>query len=254
MVRIKQTARCAPPFHNPSPLRSPFRQTSPSDEPLNIPALQTIFPPNFQQQTPNLNQTPPHLKPKPKKTKPSTSLPTRRSQRILAGVKNKKTQSNERIFITCETSDEEQENEMHVSSSSSPNSDSSKTTSNPNPSSSSEQTPSPKASKSNFAKNVKEKGKEKVAEAKADVSEPKKKFYQTRLRSINAFIRDKIPLFEKKEEKKFRNKWRTRPVAAGRFFDFQALEKRDLDLKSFTDYQGWSSFLQIKETYYPRLV
>ncbi|GAU48429.1 hypothetical protein TSUD_405590 [Trifolium subterraneum] len=255
MVRTKQTARRAPPFHNPSPIRPNFRQTSPFDEPLNIPALQTIFPPHFQQQQhPNLNQTPPHLKPKLKKTKPSTFMPTRRSQRIMAGVRSQKAHSNERIFITCETSDEEQENEMHVNSSSSPNSDSSKTISNPNPSSSSEQTPSPKASKSNADKKIKEKGKEKVTEVKTKVFEPKKKVSQTRIRSINALIRDKIPLFEKKEEKKFRNKWRTRPIAPGRVFNFQALEKQDLDLKSFADYQGWSSFLQIKETYYPRLV
>ncbi|GAU18502.1 hypothetical protein TSUD_90430 [Trifolium subterraneum] len=254
MVRTKKTTRRAPPFHNPSPIRPNFRQNTPSDELLNIPALRTIFPPNFQQQTPNQNQTPPHLKPKMKKMKPSTSLPTHRSQRIIAGIKNQKTQSNERIYITCETTNEEPVNEVHDRSFSSPNSDSSKTISNQNPSSSSEQTPSPKASKSNADKKVKEKGKEKVTEVQTKVSEPKKKVSQTRIRSINAFIRDKIPLFEKKEEKKFRNKWRTRPVAAGRVFNFQAHEKQDLDLKSFTDYQGWSSFLQIKETYYPRLV
>jgi hypothetical protein len=143
---------------------------------------------------------------------------------------------------------------VHVNSSSSPNSDSSKTISDPNPSSSSEKIPSPKPSISNVDKITKEKGKEKVIEAKTKVSEPKKKVSQTRIMSINALIKDKFPLFEKKEEKKFRNKWRTRPIAAGRVFNFQAIEKQDLDLKSFTDFQGWFSFLQLKETYYPRLV
>src|SRR6266487_5131013 len=81
MVRTKQTARRAPPFHNPSPIRPSFRQNNPSDEPLNIPALQTIFPPHFEHhRPPNLNQTPPLLKPKVKKKQPSSSLPTRHDQ------------------------------------------------------------------------------------------------------------------------------------------------------------------------------
>ncbi|GAU40668.1 hypothetical protein TSUD_397810 [Trifolium subterraneum] len=183
------------------------------------------------------------------KTKPSTSMPTRRSQRLLAGVRSQKAHSNERIFITCETTDEEPENEMHVVHPQVP------TLILPKLSQTLHlNNPSPKASNSNFAKYVKEKGKEKVTEVKNNVFEPKQKVSQTRIRSINALIRDKIPLFEKKEEKKFRNKWRTRPVAAGRVFDFHALEKQDLDLKSYTDFQGWSSFLLIKETYYPRLI
>ncbi|GAU35636.1 hypothetical protein TSUD_394760 [Trifolium subterraneum] len=56
------------------------------------------------------------------------------------------------------------------------------------------------------------------------------------------------------DEKRFLKKWRTRPIAAERFFNLQALERHKLDLKYYTDYQGWSHFLQIKETYYPRLV
>ncbi|GAU10271.1 hypothetical protein TSUD_418840 [Trifolium subterraneum] len=184
MVRTKQTARRAPPFHNPSPIRPSFRQNNPSDEPLNLPALQTIFPPHFQQhQPPNLNQTPPHLKPKVKKKQPSSSLPTRRSQRILSGV----------------------------------------------------------GKSQNKGKNV-------LEEAEA---QPKKRFRQ---KSINELVKDRTPLFGKADEKRFLKKWRTRPIAAGRFFNLQALERHELDLKYYTDYQGWSHFLQIKETYYPRLV
>ncbi|GAU40546.1 hypothetical protein TSUD_367120 [Trifolium subterraneum] len=222
MVRTKQTARRAPPFHNPSPIRPSFRQNNPSDEPLNLPALQTIFPPHFQQhQPPNLNQTPPHLKPKVKKKQPSSSLPTRRSQRILSGVG--KSQSNaERIYITCETTDEEEDNPKKSSSSSTPKSSKTLSESSPNSSSSYEKTPSPKSSKP-FSD--KDKGKN-----------------------------DRNPLFGKADEKRFLKKWRTRPIAVGRFFNLQALERHELDLKYYTDYQGWSHFLQIKETYYPRLV
>ncbi|GAU27980.1 hypothetical protein TSUD_373750 [Trifolium subterraneum] len=204
MVRKKQTARRAPPFHNPSPNRPSFRQNNPSDESLNIPALQTIFPPHFQQHhPPNLNQTPPHLKPKVKKKQPSSSLPTRRSQRILSGAGASKSQSNaERIYITCETTDEEEDDPQKSSSSS-----------------------TPKSSKT--------------------LSEQK---------SINELVKDRTPLFGKAYEKRFIKKWRRRPIVAGRFFNLQALERHELDLKYYTDYQGWSHFLQIKETYYSRLV
>ncbi|GAU42996.1 hypothetical protein TSUD_188700 [Trifolium subterraneum] len=245
MVRTKQTARRAPPFHNPSPNRPSFRQNNPSDEPLNIPALQTIFPPHFpQHQPPNLNQTPPHLKPKVKKKQPSSSLPTRRSQRILSGVG--KSQSNvERIYITCETTDEEEDDPKKSSSSSTPKSSKTLSKSSPNSSSSSEKTPSPKTSKP-FSD--KDKGKNVPEEAEA---QPKKRFRQ---KSINELVKDRTPLFGKADEKRFLKKWRTRPIAVGRFFNLQALERHELDLKYYTDYQGWSHFLQIKETYYPRLV
>ncbi|GAU46211.1 hypothetical protein TSUD_401730 [Trifolium subterraneum] len=222
MVRTKQTARRAPPFHNPSPNRPTFRQNNPSDEHLNLPALQTIFPPHLQQhQPPNFNQTPPHLKPKVKKKQPSSSLPTRRSQRILSGVG--KSQSNaERIYITCETTDEEEDDPKKSSSSSTPKSSKTLSESSPNSSSSSsEKTPSPKTSKP-FSD--KDKGKNVPEEAEA---QPKKRFRQ---KSINEL------------------------VAAGRFFNLQALERHELDLKYYTDYQGWSHFLQIKETYYPRSI
>ncbi|GAU49115.1 hypothetical protein TSUD_406900 [Trifolium subterraneum] len=223
-------ARRASPFHNPSPNRPSFRQNNPSDEPLNIPALQTIFPPHFQQHQPsNLNQTPPHLKPKVKKKQPSSSLPTRRSQRILSGAG--KSQSNdERIYITCETTDEEEDDPKKSSSSSTPKSSKTLSESSPNSSFSSEKTPSPKTSKP-FSD--KDKGKNVSEEAEA---QPKKRFRQ---KSINELVKDRTPLFGK---------------AAGRFFNLQALERHELDLKYYTDYQGWSHFLQIKETYYPRLV
>ncbi|GAU51528.1 hypothetical protein TSUD_413930 [Trifolium subterraneum] len=245
MVRTKQTARRAPPFHNPSPIRPSFRQNNPSDEPLNLPALQTIFPPHFQQhRPPNLNQTPPHLKPKVKKKQPSSSLPTRRSQRILSGVG--KSQSNaERIYITCETTDEEGDDPKKYSSSSTPKSSKTLSESSPNSSSSSEKIPSPKSSKP-FSD--KDKGKNVPEEAEA---QPKKRFRQ---KSINELVKDRTPLFGKADEKRFLKKWRTRPIAAGRLFNLQALERHELDLKYYTDYQGWSHFLQIKETYYPRLV
>ncbi|GAU26753.1 hypothetical protein TSUD_317510 [Trifolium subterraneum] len=245
MVRTKQTARRAPPFHNPSPIRPSFRQNNPSDEPLNLPALQTIFPPHFQQhQPPNLNQTPPHLKPKVKKKQPSSSLPIRRSQRILSGVG--KSQSNaERIYITCETTDEEEDDPKKSSSSSTTKSSKTLSESSPNSSSSSEKTSSPKTTK---PVSDKDKGKNVPEEAEA---QPKKRFRQ---KSINELVKDKTPLFGKADEKRFLKKWRTRPIAAGRFFNLQALERHELDLKYYTDYQGWSHFLQIKETYYPRLV
>ncbi|GAU45464.1 hypothetical protein TSUD_400670 [Trifolium subterraneum] len=195
----------------------------------------------------NLNQTPPHFKLKAKTKQPSSSLPTRRSQRILAGAG--KSQNNaERIYITCETTDEEEDDQRDSSPSSTPKSSKTLSDSSPNTSFSSEKTPSPKTSKPVFDKDIKGKGKNVSEETEA---QPKKRFRQ---KSINKLVKDKTPLFGKADEKRFIKKWRTRPIAAGRFFNLQALEKHELDLKYYTDYQGWSSFLQIKETYYPRLV
>ncbi|PNY02132.1 hypothetical protein L195_g025437 [Trifolium pratense] len=56
------------------------------------------------------------------------------------------------------------------------------------------------------------------------------------------------------EEKIFQEKWRTKPTAPGRFFNFEALQSHPLEIKAYTDFQGWSSFLSLRETYYPRLI
>ncbi|GAU39972.1 hypothetical protein TSUD_61610 [Trifolium subterraneum] len=89
----------------------------------------------------------------------------------------------------------------------------------------------------------------KILKEKAKISLKKLKLNQ-----IYELVKDKTPLFGKIYEKRFRKKWRTRPIVAGQFFNLQALERLELDLKYYTDYQGWSSFLQIKETYYPRSI
>ncbi|MCH84462.1 hypothetical protein A2U01_0005294 [Trifolium medium] len=56
------------------------------------------------------------------------------------------------------------------------------------------------------------------------------------------------------EEKIFKEKWRTKPTAPGRFFNFEALKSHPLEIKAYTDFQGWSSFLSLRETYYTRLI
>ncbi|CAJ2662060.1 unnamed protein product [Trifolium pratense] len=223
-MRTKQTARRAPPFNqNRSPPR--FCNPSPppsSSLPLNLKPLRTLFPPYYDQpppnpvQTPlNQNQTPPHLKPKSKK-KPSFSAPPRQE-------------------------DETDEEETDIPPSS-------KSYSNPSSDSSSEET---KSDSSIPIQPQSEKGKEKVHETTSN----KSKNRTQKEKSVNALSKDETPLFSSEaEESLFQEKWRTKPIAPGRFFNFEALKSHPLEIKAYTDFQGWSSFLSLKETYYPRLI
>ncbi|CAJ2647384.1 unnamed protein product [Trifolium pratense] len=249
-MRTKQTARRAPPF-NRSPPR--FRNPSPppsSSLPLNLKPLRTLFPPYYGQPPPNpvepsqnLNQTPSHLKPRTKKKKPSFSAPPRRSQRIRENFANQQTQSNvEKIYINVDSTDEEEsdEEETFVPPSS-------KSNSNPSSKSSSEET---KSESTIPTQPQTKKGKEKVCETS---SKPKQRLEKKK--SVNAMFQDETPMYSSEaEEKIFQEKWRTKPIAPGRFFNFKALQSHPLEIKAYTDFQGWSSFLSLRETYYPRLI
>ncbi|XP_045798146.1 uncharacterized protein LOC123892406 [Trifolium pratense] len=237
-MRTKQTARRAPPF-NYSPPR--FRNPSPppsSSLPLNLKPLRTLFPPHYGQPPPNPTQTPPHLKPKSKRMKPSFSAPPRRSQRLKENFATQKTQSNvEKIHIDIESTDEEESDKEETDVP-----PSSKSYSNP---SSSEET---KSNSSIPLQSQSKKGKEKVVETTSKNRAKKEK-------SVNAMFQDETPMYSSEaEEKIFQEKWRTKPIAPGRFFNFEALQSHPLEIKAYTDFQGWSSFLSLKEIYYPRLV
>ncbi|CAJ2635628.1 unnamed protein product [Trifolium pratense] len=245
-------SRRAPPFNqNRSPPR--FRNPSPppsSSLPLNLKPLRTLFPPYYDQpppnpvQTPlNQNQTPPHLKPKSKK-KPSFSAPPRRSQRLRENFANQKTQSNaEKVYINCDSTEEDETDEEEIDIC-----PSSKSYSNPSSDSSSEET---KFDSSIPIQPQSEKGKEKVHGTTSN----KSKNRTQKEKSVNALSKDETPLFSSEtEESIFQEKWRTKPIAPGRFFNFEALKSHPLEIKAYTDFQGWSSFLSLKETYYPRLI
>ncbi|PNX91257.1 hypothetical protein L195_g047387, partial [Trifolium pratense] len=234
-MRTKQTTRRAPPFnHNHSPPRFRNPSTPPSSSlPLNLKPLRTLFPPYYGQPPPNpvepsqnQNQTPSHLKPKTKKKKPFFSAPPRRSQRIRENFATQKTQSNvEKIFMDIESSDEEEtdEEETFVPPSS-------KSYSNPSSKSSSEEA---KSDSTIPTQTQTKKGKEKACETS---SKPKQRVEKKK--SLNAMFQDETPLFSSEaEEKIFQEKWRTKPVAPGRFFNFEALQSHPLEIKAYTDFQ-----------------
>jgi len=63
-----------------------------------------------------------------------------------------------------------------------------------------------------------------------------------------------IPLFDDEFEKDFKLKWSTCPIVVGRYVDFHALQQDEVPLKEYTDKLGWSSFLQIRERHYPKVI
>ena len=61
-------------------------------------------------------------------------------------------------------------------------------------------------------------------------------------------------MIEPEYEEEFQEKWSTRSITNGRFVDFLALEKEEIFLKAITNLLRWTSFLQIRERYYPEVV
>ena len=51
-----------------------------------------------------------------------------------------------------------------------------------------------------------------------------------------------------------KEKWSSRPVVPGRYFDFAALDAERIMMRKYTDALGWTKFLQIREWHYPNLV
>jgi len=52
----------------------------------------------------------------------------------------------------------------------------------------------------------------------------------------------------------FKEKWGSRPIVPGRYYDFEALKTDNIILQNYTDVIGWTKFLQIREKHYPKLV
>ncbi|AES63476.1 hypothetical protein MTR_2g009130 [Medicago truncatula] len=63
-----------------------------------------------------------------------------------------------------------------------------------------------------------------------------------------------IPLIDPDLTKNFFDKWSSRPVGVGRYFDFQKLEDAEIFVRQYPDALGWVPFLQIREKYYPEAV
>lgn len=55
-------------------------------------------------------------------------------------------------------------------------------------------------------------------------------------------------------KKEFKEKWGTRSIGVGRYFDFNKLESEKIVLKAYVEEQGWTNFLQIRERHYPKLI
>ncbi|AES97712.2 hypothetical protein MTR_5g058770 [Medicago truncatula] len=64
----------------------------------------------------------------------------------------------------------------------------------------------------------------------------------------------KIPLLDPEQEQDFYEKWAPRPIAIGRYVDFEDLDKEEILLRAFTDKMGWTHFLQIREKTYKKVV
>jgi len=223
--------------------------------------------PLFEAAPPIITQTAPHLKAssqsKPKKTKSSQSVGVRRSSRIRAGVGTRKTQSVDTTIHDIYDSEDEANHKEAVPTE--PSVDVSHEVPSPPKSSEKSQSvasntreeskkiPIPKvAPKPPHAKKDKGKGKADSAPTKVPQEPPKTKKKKTTNPSVS---KSKfIPLIEPEFEEDFQDKWSTIPIGNGRFVDFSVLEKEEIYLKAITDLLGWTSFLQIRERYYPEVV
>jgi len=54
--------------------------------------------------------------------------------------------------------------------------------------------------------------------------------------------------------KTFYEKWSSRPIGVGRFYDFDKLERDKIFVKQYPDNLGWVPFLQIRERHYPTAI
>jgi len=59
------------------------------------------------------------------------------------------------------------------------------------------------------------------------------------------------PLIDPELTETFFEKWSSRPIGVGRYFDFEKLQDAEIFVKQYPDALGWVPFLQIKEKYYP---
>ena len=62
------------------------------------------------------------------------------------------------------------------------------------------------------------------------------------------------PLIDPELTKIFFEKWSSRPIGVGRYFDFNKLQEAEIFVKQYPDALGWVPFLQIREKYYLEVV
>ena len=58
------------------------------------------------------------------------------------------------------------------------------------------------------------------------------------------------PLINPEFTKHFFERWSSRPIGLGRYFDFDKLQKAKISVKQYPNVVGWVPFLQIREKYY----
>jgi len=73
-----------------------------------------------------------------------------------------------------------------------------------------------------------------------------------RVKSRNLSVcKSKFPLLvDTSLNKTFYEKWSTRPIGVGRYYDFDKLERDEIFVKQYRAKLGWVPFLQIRERYY----
>ena len=73
-------------------------------------------------------------------------------------------------------------------------------------------------------------------------------------KNINISQGNKMPLFGPTLKKEFKEKWGSRSIAVGRYFDFVNWESEKIVLKEYVEEQGVTKFLEIPERHYPKLI
>ena len=194
-------------------------------------------------------------KPKPKfksnKSKSSPALRTRRSQRLLSGFGTKKTPIIDTNVYEIVDSDEEEVLREKAS----------KKTHEIAAQSTPQKAPKKSLPKKEVSKTTSPKNPPKIVPSKADKgkgkadsekSAPKTRRHTTQNLSLSRTKR--IPLMDLDLHQIFKEKWSSRPIVPGRYFDFIALEAEKIMMRKYTDALGWTKFLQIRERHYPKLV
>jgi len=102
-------------------------------------------------------------------------------------------------------------------------------------------------------KSLLQRGKEKrkVSE-RLERSSVKKACPNKRVKSRNLSVsKCKFPLLiDPSLSKTFYEKWSSKPIGVGRYYDFDKLERDEVFVKQYPDKLGWVPFLQIREIYY----
>jgi hypothetical protein len=182
-------------------------------------------------------------KPKPRKSKSTQTIGTRRSQRLISSGGTNKTQDEDvPVNINLVSDEEETREDVPIT----------------NPPSSPKISQKSKLSKTVEPKKapptLKDKGKQKAVHIPKVSSKKDSAPKNPITKNLSVSKPKYIPLFDDEFEEDFKLKWSTRPIAVGRYVNFHALEQDEVPLREYTDKLGWSSFLQIREKHYPKVI